>query len=146
SSSAISGFRSLCGRERHSFSFQLLRSIGPAFWNLALGGVSFRELWAPPRYYLRGPVTLDRCCKRNVVVPGEYSKGFFYVPIGLYLGILRPATALWMPARSALGAPVGVRPAADIKPSIWPLWPSPASTTRGAPGARRQAACGISAR
>src|SRR5205814_4377524 len=98
------------------------------------------------RYYLRGPVTLDRCCKRNVVVPGEYSKGFFYVPIGLYLGILRPATALWMPARSALGVPAGVNPAADIKPSIWPLWPSPASTTRGAPGARRQAACGISAR
>ena len=46
SSSAISGFRSLCGREQHSS--QLLRSIGPAFWNLSLGGLSLRELWPPP--------------------------------------------------------------------------------------------------
>ena len=35
-SSAISGFRSLCGREQRS-SLKPSRSIGPAFWNLSLG-------------------------------------------------------------------------------------------------------------
>ncbi len=93
-----------------------------------------------------GPITLDRCCGRNVVAPGQYSKRFFCVPIGLYRGILRPATALWMPARSALGAPAGVNPAAVIKPWISGLWPCPASTIRAPPGARTHAACGISAR
>jgi hypothetical protein len=93
-----------------------------------------------------GPATLHRCCGRNVVAPGQYSKRFFCVPIGLYRGILRPATALWMPARSALGASEGVNPAAVIKPWIGPLWPCPASTTRAPPGARTPAACGISAR
>ena len=46
---------------------------------------------------LTGPVTLDRCCERNVVAPGKYSKRFFCVPIGLYRGIFRPATALECP-------------------------------------------------
>jgi hypothetical protein len=36
-SSAISGFRSLCGRKQRS-SLKPSRSIGPAFWNLSLGG------------------------------------------------------------------------------------------------------------
>ena len=84
------------------------------FWNLSSGGLSFRELWPHPRR-LAGPATLDRCCKRNVVAPGEYSKGFFCVPIGLYRAILWPATALGMPARSALGAITGLNPAAVIK-------------------------------
>src|SRR4051812_28649278 len=86
---------------------------------------------------LAGPATLDRCCGRNVVAPGEYSKGFFCVPKGLYPAILWPATALGMPARSALGAVAGVNPALVIKTSIGPLWPCPASTTREPPGARR---------
>jgi hypothetical protein len=118
----------------------LLRSIGPAFWNLYSGRLSLRELWSTP-VHLR-----VRCRGRNVVAPGEYSKGFFHVPIGLYRGIFRPATALGMPARSALGPPAGVNPSAVIKSWIWPLWPSPASTTRAARGARRQAACGLSTR
>jgi hypothetical protein len=117
SSSAMSGFRSLYGREQHSFShcaqFDLL-------WNLSPGGLSFRELWPHP-HRLAGPATLDRCCKRNVVAPGEYSKGFFCVPIGLYRAILWPATALGMPARSALGAIAGISPEAVIKASIWTL-------------------------
>src|SRR6185436_15363331 len=87
------------------------------------------------RIALRGPVTLDRCCGRNVVAPGEYSKGFFCVPKGLYRAILWPATALGMPARSALGAVAGVNPAFVIKASIGPLWLCPASTTREPPGA-----------
>ena len=115
------------------------------FWNLSPGGLSFRELWPHP-HRLTGPVTLDRCCGRNVVAPGEYSKGFFCVPKGLYQAILWPATALGMPARSALGAVAGVNPAFVIKASIGPLWPCPASTTRDPPGARRPAAWGISAR
>ena len=100
-------------------------------------GSRFRELWPHP-HRLTGPATLDRCCGRNVVAPGEYSKGFFCVPIGLYQAILWPATALGMPARSALGAAAGVNPAAIIKPRLSPLWPCPASTTRAA--ARRQKA------
>jgi hypothetical protein len=148
-SSAISGFRSLCGRQRRS-SLKPSRSIGPAFWNLSLGaGSRFENSGLHPQYPFgvsTGPATLDRCCERNVVAPGEYSKGFFCVPIGLYRGIFRPATARAMPARSALGAPAGVNPSAAIKPWIWPLWPSPASTTSAAPGARRHAACGMSVR
>jgi hypothetical protein len=35
-SSAISGFRSLCGRKRRSFQ-KPSRSSRPAFWNLSLG-------------------------------------------------------------------------------------------------------------
>ena len=115
------------------------------FRNLSSGGLSFRELWPHP-HRLAGPATLDRCCGRNVVAPGEYSKGFFCVPKGLYRTILWPATALGMPARSALGAVAGVNPAFVIKASIGPLWPCPASTTRDPPGARRPAAWGISAR
>ena len=38
-SSAISGFRSLCGRNRRSF-LKPSRSSGPAFWNLSLGAGS----------------------------------------------------------------------------------------------------------
>src|SRR6185312_6092286 len=86
SSSAKSGFRSLCGREQHSFShcarldlrFGTFHSAGSRFENSGFH-----------RYY--GAATLDRCCGRNVVAPGQYSKGYFYVPIGLYRGILRPA-------------------------------------------------------
>ena len=115
------------------------------FWNLSLGGLSFRELWPHP-HRLTGPATLDRCCGRNVVVPGEYSKGFFCVPKGLYRAILWPATALGMPARSALGAVAGVNPAVVIRAWIWRLWPSPASTIKAASGARMPAAWGISAR
>jgi hypothetical protein len=143
SSSAISGFRSLCGREQHSPSycarldlrFGTFHSVGSRFENSGLHPL-----------LPTGPATLDRCCGRNVVAPGEYSKGFFCVPIGLYRGIFRPATARAMPARSALGAPAGVNPSAAIKRWTWPLWPSPASTTNAAPGARRQAACGMSVR
>jgi hypothetical protein len=143
SSSAISGFRSLCGREQHSSSY--CARLDLRFGTFHSAGSRFENSGLHP-LLPTGPATLDRCCGRNVVVPGEYSKGFFCVPIGLYRGILRPATALCMPARSVFGGAAGVIPAAPIKFSISPLWPSPASTTRAAPGARRQAAWGISAR
>ena len=115
-SSAISGFRSLCGRERHS---QRLRSNDPAFWNLLSAGSRLRPLVSTR--LPAGPATLDRCCGRNVVVPGGYSKRFFCVPIGLYRGILRAPTARKMPARSALGGLWGVNPAVVIR-----AWISPA--------------------
>jgi hypothetical protein len=120
-----------------------LRSNRPAFWNLSIGGL----LVAGP-YPLRfaGPATLDRSVGRNVVSPREYSKGYFCVPIGLYRGILRAPTARPIPARSALGGPGNVNPAVVIIASIWPAWPCAASTTRTAPGARRQAACAIRTR
>ncbi len=143
SSSAKSGFRSLYGREQHSSSYC-------ARFDLRLEPFTRRALVSRNsgliRMILRGPATLDRCCERNVVAPGEYSKGFFCVPKGLYRAILWPATALGMPARSALGAVAGNNPAPVIRAWIGPLWPSPASTTKAAPGARRPAAWGINAR
>ena len=116
-SSAISGFRSLCGRKQRS-SLKPSRSNGPAFWNLSLGAGSRFENSGLHPYASTGPATLDRCCERNVVAPGEYSKWFFCVPIGLYRGNFRPATARGMPARSALGGRSGINPAAVINPSI----------------------------
>ena len=126
-------------------SLKLSHSIGPAFWNLSIGRALALRTWPPP-VAPTGPATLDRCCDRNVVGPGGYSKRFFCISIRHYGGNFRPATARWMPARSALGGCPRVNPAAVIKASISRLWPRPASTTRAAPGARRQAACGISAR
>ena len=72
-----------------------------------------RTLASPASSY--GASTLDRCCGRNVVAPGEYSKGFFCVPKGLYRAILWPATALGIPARSAFGAITAANPAAVIR-------------------------------
>jgi hypothetical protein len=122
----------------------------PAFWNLSIGAGSRSEnSGLHPRYpqgHLRGQQTLDRRCNRKVVAPAAYSKWFFCTIIGLYGGNFRPATARGIPARSAFGVFSCVNPAAVIKASMSLLWPCPASTTRTAPGARRQAACGISAR
>jgi hypothetical protein len=148
-SSAISGFRSLCGRQRRS-SLKPSRSIGPAFWNLSIGAGSRSEnsgLYPRyPRGHLRGQQTLGRRYDRKVVAPAGYSKWFFCTIIGLYGGNFRPATARGIPARSALGALSWVNPAAVIKASMSLLWPCPTSTTKTAPGARAQAACGISTR
>jgi hypothetical protein len=148
-SGAISGFRSLCGQEQRS-SLKPSRSIRPAFWNLSLGaGSRFENSGLHPQYPFgvsAGPATLDRCCERNVVAPGEYSKRFFCIPIRLYRGIFRPPTARGMPARSALASPSSVNPAAVIKPPTSPLWPCPTSTTRAPWLASRRAACGMSAR
>ena len=148
-SSAISGFRSLCGRQQRS-SLKPSRSIGPAFWNLSIGaGSRFENPGLHPRYPSRaptGPATLDRRCRRKVVAPAGYSKRFFCILIRLYGGNFRPATARGIPARSALGGRSWVNPAAVIKASMSRLWPCPASTIRTAPGTRRQVACGISAR
>ena len=52
-SSAISGFRSLCGRQQRSF-MKPSRSIGPAFWNLSLGAGSRLRTLAFARKSLRG--------------------------------------------------------------------------------------------
>jgi hypothetical protein len=134
-----SGFRSRCGRERHSVCARMDLRFG----TFQSAGLSFL---GPTRFHLRGQQPLDRFAGRNVVSPGEYSKGFFCVPIGLYRGLLRAPTARPIPARSALGGPGTVKPAAIIKASIWPVCPCPASTTRAAPGARRPAACAIRTR
>ena len=142
SSSAISGFRSLCGREQHSSGY--CARLDLRFGTFHSAGSRFENSGLHPILPVVA-ATLDRRCGRKVVAPGEYSKRFFCVPIGPYRGILRPATALWMPARSALGTLAGVNPAVVMMPSIWPIWPSPASTIRAASGARRPAACGISA-
>jgi hypothetical protein len=142
SSSAISGFRSLCGREQRS-SLSHRAQSGPGFWNLSLGAGSLisRELWHPP-VASTGPATLDRRCATNVVVPGGYSKRFFCVPMGLYRGKNRPVTARRMPARSDFGGPAGVTPAAASNPWTSPLWPCPTSMTRAPPGASSREACG----
>jgi hypothetical protein len=162
-SSAISGFRSLCGpKQRSSLSHraQLDLRFGTFHSGRAL---ALRTLASTRLVYTRilyrvfstgcifygvstGPATLDRCCERNVVAPGEYSKWFFCTPIGLYEGAFRPATARRMPARSALADLSCVNPAAVIKPSIAPLWPCPASTTSAPPARISSAACGIRAR
>jgi hypothetical protein len=102
-----------------------------------------------PQYPQRastGPATLDRCCGRNVVAPGEYSKWFFCIPIRLYGGNFRPATARQTPARSAFGGLSRINPAAVINPSTSALWPCPTSTTRAPRCASSRAACGMSAR
>ena len=115
SSSAITGFRSLGGREQHSPGYC-------AQMDLRFGTFDRRALAARAlvftRQRLRGQ---HRCHDRNVVVPRGYSKRFFCVPIGLYRGNLRPATALGIPARSALGGPAGMSPVRVIKASISPL-------------------------
>jgi hypothetical protein len=140
-------FVRFCGRKRRS-SLKPSRSIGPAFWNLSLGaGSRFENSGLHPQYpygVSTGPATLDRCCERNVVAPGEYSKWFFCIPIRHYRGNFRPATARRIPARSALGDFSCVNPAAVINSAISPLWSWPVSTTRTPPGASRRAACGIS--
>ena len=143
-------FVRFCGRKRRS-SLKPSRSIGPAFWNLSLGAGSrvSRTLASTrniPSGLSTGPATLDRCCERNVVAPGEYSKWFFCPAMGLYGGNLRPATARGMPARSALAGRCSVNPAAFIRPSTAPLWPCPISTTSTPPGASSFAACGMRVR
>ena len=118
SSSAISGFRSLCGREQHSSGY--CARLDLRFGTFHSAGSRFENSGLHP-ILPTGAATLDRCCERNVVAPGEYSKGFFCVPIGLYRAILWPATARGIPARSALGAVAGVNPASTIKARIWAL-------------------------
>ena len=59
-SSAISGFRSLCGRKQRSFP-KPSRSKGPASWNPLLGAGSRFENSGLCPYLSTGPVTLDRC-------------------------------------------------------------------------------------
>src|ERR1700687_953455 len=59
-----------------------------------------------------GPATLDRCCERNVVAPGEYSKWFFTLQSG------------FMGAISGPPPPGGYRPdrlsAAQEALTLWP--------------------------
>jgi hypothetical protein len=66
--------------------FQPSRSNRPAFWNLSLGaGSRFENSGLHPKYpcgVSTGPATLDRCCERKVVAPGEYSKCFFAIQWG----------------------------------------------------------------
>lgn len=79
-SSAISGFRSLCGPEQRS-SLSLRARHDPSFRNLSSGGCPSRDFWLQPVWlqpvFLNGATTLNRWCERNVVAPGQYSKRFF---------------------------------------------------------------------
>jgi len=148
-SSAISGFRSLCGRkQRSSFSHraQLDLRFGTFHSGRALALRTLASTRNIPSGVSTGPATLDRCCERNVVAPGQYSKWFFCLPIGLYDGFFRPATARRTPARSALAGSCCVNPATVIRPPTSPSWPCPTSTTSAPFGASSRAACGMSAR
>src|ERR1700692_1862896 len=103
-SSAISGFRSLCGQEqRSSFSHraQLDLRFGTFHSGRALTLRTLGTFHNIPMGYLRGQQPWTDV-GRNVVAPGEYSKRFFCIPIGLYGGFFRPAAARLMPPRSAL--------------------------------------------
>lgn len=140
SSSAISGFRSICGRKRRS-SHRPSRSIRPAFRNLS-PGAACRE---NPGILPASSRALHRCCARNVVAPTKYSKRFLRSK-PFYNGIFRPATARATPARSVFGLPGNVNPQATNKVSIRPAWPCPASTTSTSPCPSRPEACGIMAR
>ena len=133
SSSAISGFRSLCGRERHSSSycarmdlrFGTFHSAGSRFENSGLHPLCTYGASNP------GPMLWpERSRSRGIF------QGVFCVPIGLYRGILRPATARRMPARSALGGLQALTPQPSSKLSISPLWPCTGLHNQS--GARRQ--------
>lgn len=148
-SSAISGFRSLLRSEAAQLSKAIALNWTCVLEPFTRGGLSrFENSGLRPQYPFgvsTGPATLDRCCERNVVAPGEYSKWFFCPAMGLYGGNLRPATARGMPAKSALAC-CNVNPAAFISPSTGPLWPCPISTTSTPPGASSFAACGMRTR
>ncbi len=76
---AISGFRSLCGlKQRSSFSLRARHDL--PFLEPFTRRAPLARLLASPRYSLTGATTLNRCCGRNVVAPGQYSKRFFLVP------------------------------------------------------------------
>ena len=144
-SSAISGFRSLCGRKQRS-SLKPSRSIGPAFWNLSLGAgsLALRTLAFTRSIYGAsnpGPMLwAERSRSRGIF------QAISCIPIGLYEGNFRNATARRMPARSSLGGPRRASPIAAINRRTSPLWPSPNSTTNIPPGASRRAASGAIAR
>ena len=90
-------------------------------WNLYSGRAHSLEILAlTPTFGSQRPCT---DVVWNVVAPGEYSKWFFCIPIRHYRGSFRPATARGMPAKSALGGPADVNPAADINSPTGPLWP-----------------------
>ena len=119
-SSAISGFRSLCGQQQRS-SLKPSRSIGPAFWNLSLGaGSRFENSGLHPQYPFgvsTGPATLDRCCNWNVVAPGEYSKRFFGLQwgfMGAVSGPQRPAGC--PPGRASEASAASNPPPSSIVP------------------------------
>jgi len=63
SSSAISGFRSLCGREQHSPSY--CARLDLRFGTFHSAGSRFENSGLHP-LLPTGPATLDRCCGRNV--------------------------------------------------------------------------------
>ena len=61
-----------CGHEQRS-SNQPSHSLRPAFWNLSTGvDLALENRCSDPLY----AGVLNRCCERNVVAPGGYSKRF----------------------------------------------------------------------
>ena len=107
-SSAISGFRSLCGRKQRS-SLSHRAQLDLRFGTFQSGrALALRTLASTrdiPIGASTGPATLDRRCQANVVAPAQYSKWFFCISMGLYDGFLQLATARRMPARSARAGP-----------------------------------------
>lgn len=99
SSSAISGFRSLCGRKQRS-SFSHRAQFDLRFGTFHSGRALVLRTLASIRICLRSQQPWTDV-DRNVVAPGEYSKCFFCIPIRLYRDLFWKATALWIPARSA---------------------------------------------
>ena len=106
SSSAISGFRSLCGREQRS-SLKPSRSIGPAFWNLSLGrALALRTLAFTRSIYGAsnpGPMLWPERSRSRANIPSgffAFQSGF----IGAIFGPRRPAECppdrLWRAPRS----------------------------------------------
>ena len=77
-SSAISGFRSLLRSEAAQLSKAIALNWTCVLEPFTRGGLSrFENSGLHPQYPFgvsTGPATLDRCCERNVVAPGEYSK------------------------------------------------------------------------
>ena len=143
-SSAISGFRSLCGRKRRSSqSHRALLDLRFGTFHsgraLALRTLAFtRSVYGASN---PGPTLWrERSRSRGIF------QVVFCVPIGLYGGNLPNAAARGIPARSSLGGPWSASPAGAINRQTSSLWPSPNSTTSKPPGASRRAASGAMAR
>ena len=134
--SAISGFRSLCGRERHSsFSHRAqLTCVLEPFNRRAL----VRDSGLHPRHPLRGicgasnpgPMLWPERSRSR----GIFQEVFLRSNQDFIDGFLRPPTARRMPARSALGGALRRQPRRRHQGPDIAAWPCPTSTTRTAPG------------
>jgi hypothetical protein len=146
SSSAISGFRSLCGHEQRSSLSR--RTQRTSLWNLSPGGLSrfFQENSGIRPHYSYGASDPEPVLWAERSRSGRIFQAVFRVPLRLYRGKNRPVTARRMPARSVFASPPGTSPAAAINPATSLLWPCPTSSTRAPPAASSRVASGMIAR